>query len=167
MSEQNYPSRKATRLKGYDYSQTNAYFITICTHKHNRIFGDVIYGNESKPSFCRLSKYGEIAKQELLDLQNRYPHVTIDNYVIMPNHIHAIISLHESCEMHPNTSDIICAFKSLTTRKCRQNGFPQIPLFQTSYYDEIIRSKAHYQSSWQYIDNNPTKWSSDKYYKEQ
>ena len=165
MQNKNYPNRKSPRLKGYDYSTTNAYLITICSHHHRMVFGSVIHGDELTPSICKLSNYGEIAEQELLDLPRRYPFVSLDNYVIMPNHIHILFSLHETDGPRPNISDIVCTFKSLTTRKCRQAGF-QTTLFQDSFHDEIIRSEAHYLNTWHYIDINPIKWSLDKYYKE-
>ena len=167
MQNKNYPKRKPRRLEGFDYSSTNAYLITICSHNHNMVFGNVIHGDEMNPSVCQLSKYGEIAKQELLALTQRYPYITLDNYIIMPNHIHILFSLHETNGTpRPGISDIVCTFKSLTTRKCRQAGFPQSPLFQDSFNDVIIRSEAHYLNTWHYIDINPIKWSLDKYYKE-
>ena len=166
MQNRNYPKRKSPRLEGYDYSTTNAYLVTICSHNHNIVFGNVIHGDELTPSICKLTKYGMIAEQELLNLTHRYPYISIDNYIIMPNHIHILLSLHETDYPRPSISDIICTFKSLTTRKCRQAGFPKTPLFQGSFHDEIIRSESHYLNTWHYIDINPIKWSLDKYYKE-
>ena len=75
------PKRKPTRIPGYDYSAPNYYFVTLCTHNKSCIFGDA----------CRLNAWGETAKINLLKMQELHPELRIDNYVIMPNHIHAII----------------------------------------------------------------------------
>src|SRR3990167_5241886 len=77
--------RHSIRLKGYDYSQPGAYFVTICTHKGQCLFGDVIAGR------MRLNEYGAIIKNEWLRIEELRPNVMVDKYVIMPNHIHGII----------------------------------------------------------------------------
>ena len=73
--------RKSTRLVGYDYANENYYYVTICTHEKRCIFGDV----------KALSKYGKIAEEELLKISKRFGTVKLDKYMVMPNHIHAII----------------------------------------------------------------------------
>lgn len=117
----------------------------------------------------RLSPYGLIAKRELLALESRYDFVKIDKYVIMPNHIHAIVILDgetAGASPRPTLSDVICAYKSLTTRACnalrKQQGSG---IFQTSFYDKVIRNEEGYLKAWQYIDENPRKWHNDEYYK--
>ena len=88
----------------------------------------------------------------------------IEKYVIMPNHIHLIIAIKSTAGASPcpTVSDIICAYKSLTTRECRNfyNGI----IWQKSFYDHIIRDENDYLRIWEYIENNPLKWSEDKYY---
>ena len=85
------PYRKSIRLKEYDYSQNGAYFITICTHNRERIFGDIVGQGLCS---CRLSPIGEIINNEILNIEKRYMGIKIDKYVIMPNHIHLIIQIH-------------------------------------------------------------------------
>ena len=75
------PNRKPTRLANYDYSNQNYYFVTICTHNKLKLFGDV----------NKLNALGEIVKSELLNIPNHFEDIQIDKYVIMPDHIHAII----------------------------------------------------------------------------
>ena len=77
--------RRSIRLQGYDYTQPGAYFITICTHEREPLFGDVVGGE------MHLNDAGRIAEQCWLDIPNHFPHVELDEFVIMPNHVHGIL----------------------------------------------------------------------------
>ncbi len=109
-----------------------------------------------------------MAEKQLFALEERYDYVTIDKYVIMPNHIHAILILDgetAGASPRPTLSDIICTYKSLTTRNCNQIGnYKGRQIFQNSFYDRIITSEEGYLEVWQYIDENPRKWQNDEYY---
>ena len=112
--------------------------------------------------------FGRIAEQQLLLLPKRYPYLTVDNYVIMPNHIHAIFVLGDmaaGASPRPTLTDVVCAFKSLTTRECKKHGLTE-ELFQTSFYDHVIRCREDYDEIYQYIFNNPMQWKIDKLYAE-
>ena len=177
--KQNFPKRKHPRLKEYDYSLNGYYFVTICSKNMRHIFGKVepsSVGRGLAPAAqivperkVYLSQCGLIARQELLALESRYAFVRIDKFVIMPNHIHAIIVLDgetAGASPRPTLSDIVCTFKSLTTRACNALSEQQgSSVFQTSFYDKIIRNEEGYLSAWQYIDENPRKWQNDEYYK--
>ena len=162
------PKRKPARLKGYDYSQDGAYFITICTNDRKCILGNIV-GQGLAPAEIVLSQYGKIAKEQLLDLENRYKTIKIDKYVIMPNHIHIIVILGNTAgaSPRPTISDVICSFKSLTTRMCKKEGFAELHLFQSSFHDHIIRGEKDYQKIWEYIDTNPLKWELDCFYNDE
>ena len=162
----NLSKRKPTRLKGYDYSSSGAYFITICTHNKQCILGDIIVGQGLAPAEINLSQYGNIAKDQLLDLENRYKSIKIDKYVIMPNHIHLIMRINNPAGASPcpTISDIICSFKSLTTRACNKSDNKPQKIFQTSFHDHIIRNEKDYQKIWEYIDTNAIKWEQDCFY---
>lgn len=82
--------RRSTRLRGYDYSQPGAYFVTICTHRRACLLGNVV-GTE-----VRLDAVGQIVQVAWQDLPNRFPGVLLDASVIMPNHIHGIIVITEA-----------------------------------------------------------------------
>ncbi|RME47185.1 MAG: transposase [Caldilineae bacterium] len=82
---QNKPNRRSIRLKGYDYTQPGAYFITICTHDRAHLFGEVVDGE------MRLNALGEIARQCWTAIPDHFPHAALDEFVIMPNHVHGII----------------------------------------------------------------------------
>ncbi len=81
------PNCRSIRLKGYDYSQSGAYFITVCTRDRAHLFGEVVAGE------MRLNAFGEIVRAAWFDLPNHYNHVRLDTFVIMPNHVHSIIIL--------------------------------------------------------------------------
>ena len=98
-------------------------------------------------------------------LEKRYPSLKIDQYVIMPNHIHAILMLGETVadDPRPSIMDIVCAYKSLTTRACKKFA-PIDKLFQTSFYEHVIRGREDYNEIAEYIINNPKQWELDKLY---
>lgn len=149
--------RKHPRLKEYDYAQPGYYYVTIHIEKNGPILSSIGRGLN-----VILSPIGLIVQEQLLLLEKRYPYVKIDKYVIMPTHIHAIIVLGENtagASPRPTLLDIICAFKSLTTRACnRIFNTPGKKLFQTSFYESVLRNEQAYLECWRYIDGNPGKW---------
>ena len=158
------PQRKHPRLDNYDYSTAGAYFITICT-QNRRCFLSHIVGRGLAPAETQLTGYGAIAEEQLLLLEERYPQLKINQYVIMPNHIHTILLLEETAgaRPRPTITDVVCAYKSLTTRKCKQFK-PIEKLFQTSFYEHVIRGQADYDEIAEYIVNNPKQWELDQLY---
>ena len=95
------PKRKATRLKGYDYSTPGMYFVTICTHNRQCILSDITVGTGVLD--CpknTLSVYGQTAYKQIKIMSELYDNITIDKYVIMPNHIHMIIQILELDKPH-------------------------------------------------------------------
>ena len=143
-------SRKHPRLKQYDYSTPNYYFVTICTKDKGCIFG---HPNALNP-------YGEIAKQGILEIEVHFPGVTVDKYVVMPNHIHMILILHG--EKTPLFT-VVGQYKSHVTRQIRQLD-PKRDVWQTSYHDHIIRNQKGYENIWLYIESNPANWEKDCFY---
>ena len=149
------PKRKPTRLKDFDYSQNGYYFITICTHNKQKTLCDIV-GEGLAPPETILSNYGEIVKEQLLNLEKRYCGVKVDKFVIMPNHIHIILVLEKTggASPSPTVSDIICGLKSLTTRA---SGLK--PFWQRSFHDHVIRGKQDYLKIYNYA-----KWSEDCFF---
>ena len=105
---------------------------------------------------------GSIIREQLLELENRYPYVKIDKYVIMPTHFHAIIRLTggpEKPDLRPDLSAVIGAFKSLATRAVNEHmGIRGYRVFQVSFYDTVLRNEQAYRECWRYIDGNPSRW---------
>ena len=97
-------------------------------------------------------------------LEGRYSFVKIDRYVIMPNHIHAIIVITEDAagvNPRPTLMDIICVYKSLTVRECRRMGHVG-ELFQVSFFEHVIRDLDDYVAHVRYILENPRNWHADE-----
>ena len=161
------PKRKRTRLKGYDYSLPGSYFITICTKDKKHLLSEITVGQGLAPAENRLTIYGFIAKEQIEALEKSYNNITVDKYVIMPNHIHVILILNYTAgdSQNPTITDIICAYKSLTTRECKKVR-PVDKLFQTSFYEHVIRGREDYEEISEYIVNNPKQWELDNLYSE-
>ncbi len=162
-----FPKRKPPRLKGYDYSSPGAYFVTVCTKNKCKILSNILVGQGLAPAVNNLTSYGYIVKSEIESIEHNYKHVKIDKYVIMPNHIHILISIYETtagASPCPTISDIICALKSKATIKCRKQGFTEKHLFQSSFHDHIIRGEKDYNKIWEYIDTNIIRWDKDCFY---
>ena len=163
--EKELPKRKPIRLKEFDYSTPKGYFITVCTENRRKILSSVV-GEGLAPPEIKLTKYGETVNENLLSLKTRYSNLQIDNYVIMPNHIHIIFVLLEEtggASPSPTISDIVCAFKSQCVRDVRKLGFSG-KLFQRSFYDHVIRGREDYEEIARYIYENPLNWENDELY---
>lgn len=150
------PKRKLTRLNGYDYSLPNYYFVTICTKDKRCIFGDA----------QKLNVYGKIVKDEIMNISKHFDNVEVDKYVVMPNHIHAILIFNnaERSRPFPTLSTVIGLYKSGVSKEIHKID-SSLDVWQKSFYDKIIRNEKAYQAVCQYIDENPLKWKLDKYYK--
>ena len=160
------PKRKPNRIPHFDYSTPGAYFVTICTQDKAPLLSTVVGGGAPDAPDVRLSRYGEIAQKYILS-GNRIPGVTVDKFVIMPNHIHLILLVDDTGDTGtpraPSpTNAVIPHFVSTLKRFCHRDFGKKI--FQRSYHDHVIRNEASYQKIWQYIDNNPTLWQEDCFY---
>ena len=152
MAENVYPKRKSPRLQEYDYTTPNYYFITICTQQKKKLFGEI--GN--------INRFGQIATEAFLQIPSHFSNVTVDKFVVMPNHVHAIIVLKES---QVNLSTVIGLYKSFVTKKIHEH-MPDFRVWQASFHDHVIRNQKSYEKIWTYIDTNPIKWSEDCFYEE-
>ncbi|MEG2875783.1 MAG: transposase [Hydrogenoanaerobacterium sp.] len=147
------PNRKPTRLASYDYSNQNYYFITICTHNRLHLFGDV----------NKLNVFGEIAKTQLLNISNHFEGIYIDKYVIMPDHIHAIVVIGcggkaERSRPFPTLSTVVGLYKSGVSKRIHEI-YPNVEIWQKSFNDRIIRNEQGYLKICKYIYENPLNWS--------
>jgi REP element-mobilizing transposase RayT len=158
--------RRSIRLKGYDYSQCGAYFITICIN-HGRTFLGKIREGE-----MFASPAGEMVAESWDDLPLRFPNIDLDEFTIMPNHIHGIFLITD-LDSRPNDNPttlgtIIGALKSISTHQYikgveKHNWEPfDKKLWQRNYYDRIIRNERELEAIRAYIINNPANWTEDK-----
>ena len=130
-------------------------------------------------AFCRpqLTEIGHIVENEISVLSNTYPDVWVDKYVIMPNHVHMIVFLNTAGDGSvmergrtvgdgtPTLQSVVGRIKSYTAKRWSDMcNTKHQTLWQRSFHDRIIRNEAEYQHIWQYIDENPARWTDDKYY---
>ncbi len=164
-------SRKSIRLKGYDYSQEGAYFVTICAINMINLFGHV------RNNKMALNPFGRIAKRVWVQLPVSFPEVEIysDELVIMPNHIHGIIWIYDvgatdpvarrtSGRQKPNILGVtVGQYKSRVTKQVNQlREKPGTSVWQRNYYDRIIRNDKELQAIREYIIDNPLRWADEK-----
>jgi len=163
--------RRSIRLKGYDYSQAGAYFVTICTQDRICLFGEVADDR------MRLNGAGEMAVSLWQQLPTRFPDIEIDAFIVMPNHLHGIIVLPDGgaavgaplvgARNVPTLGHIIGAFKSAATvayvRGVKSNGWPEFRqrLWLRNYYEHVVRDETALNRIRQYIDENPARWAFD------
>jgi REP element-mobilizing transposase RayT len=175
------PRRKNLRLRSFDYSQAGAYFVTICTQENRCIFGSASDG------IMHLNAAGEMVERWWLELNSKYDHIQTGQHIIMPNHIHGIITIVGAAlcgcpeasmqqpavigqEGHPHRGaptlgDIIGWYKTMSTneyiRHVKTDHWPPFPrrLWQRNYYEHVIRHSQDLDSVRTYIDRNPLRWS--------
>lgn len=166
--------RRSIRLQEYDYSQAGAYYVTIVLWRREHVLGDIIDAE------MQLNKFGQIVQYAWYDLPKHYPHVELDSFCIMPNHVHAIIILNDYGKggsasgdasisnlktrpyvRHP-LSEVVRAFKSFSARRINSLRNTQgIPVWQRNYYEHIIRNQKDYLAKSNYIMDNPLNWEED------
>ena len=144
-------TRKSPRIQNYDYSTENFYFITICTAHRRCFFGTV----------SQLNIIGKIAREQMEKLNEHYPNVHVEKYVIMPNHVHMILSVRKSGEN--DVQQVIAQYKSGVSREARKIK-SDLVLWQRSFHDHIIRNQKQFEKIWLYIEANPMRWEEDCFY---
>jgi putative transposase len=157
------PNRKSLRRKDYNYSTPGGYFVTICCKDQGHRFGKITDG------IMHLNPLGRIAHDEWLKLPQRFPHITLKEFVIMQNHMHGIIFIN-SCSENGDDSlskpatlgEMIGAYKSLVNHHCHKlfKRHDQVmgKLWHRNYFERIIQDDLAYQRIAAYIVNNPKAW---------
>ena len=188
------PKRKTTRLQGYDYSTPGAYFLTLCTENRqcilSRIVGTGVLDGPPNPITApvgtgvldgppvpvppsilggpqiHLLPYGKIADKYIRQLHNFYDNISVESYVIMPNHIHILLFVKEDgpsrtpvpTTQNSTVSRFISTFKRFCNKESNRN------IWQSRSYDHVIRDQEDFDKHLKYIQENPAKWESDKLY---
>lgn len=177
--------RRSIRLKGYDYSLAGLYFITICTQNRRCLFGKIDHDE------MILNEAGRMVWDEWEKLPQRFPHVELQAFIVMPNHFHGVLEIvGATLVVAPNEKgqpqgiaptdqgiaptskktigDMMDAFKFITTveyiRGVKTHNWPRFDgkLWQRNYYEHIIRNQHAYENISQYIINNPANWQADR-----
>ena len=167
------PVRKHPRLKGYDYSSNGVYSLTLCVEGRHEMLGKIVGRDVLIAPYIELSEYGKIVDKHINKINMINDIISVDKYVIMPNHIHMIIIIQHSEKSsvgergamrtsRPTSASIPSLMRSFKTMVTKEIGFS---LWQTTYHDHIIRDEEDYWYRWNYIDQNPAKWAEDEFYK--
>jgi REP element-mobilizing transposase RayT len=177
-----WPNRRSVRLRGYDYSQPGAYFVTINVQGGHCVLGDVVDGH------VRLTDLGQIADAFWDQVPERFPHVSIDQKIVMPNHVHVIIVIHDPLidrtgeredpasttgavapadtptdGKRPTLGQIVAYYKHQTTVRINERcGNDPARFWQRSFYDQIIRNRRALDAIRKYIADNPPNWELDR-----
>ena len=166
--------RRSIRLKHYDYSQSGLYFVTICAFQKNCWFGEI------KDYKMVLNQIGKIVAEEWLNTPNIRTNFQLDEWIIMPNHLHGIVMICNPEKNNLETQDFgiifedkkkqksnslgvfIGGFKASVTKRinCYRHTY-DIPLWQRNYYESVIRDENHLEKVRKYIINNPISWQED------
>lgn len=173
------------RLQNYDYSQPGMYFVTICAKDRQSLFthpmgtnlkadvgADLCVrpnnNNDNNNNHIQLNDVGLFVKHWWYELPNKFPTIKIDEYVIMPNHVHGIIDIAETgTHIGAPLHRVVQWFKTMTSndyfKYIKQNGLPETgKLWQRNYYEHVIRNEIDLNYTREYIVNNPTQWANDE-----
>ncbi len=180
------PNRQTLRLRGYDYSSSGWYFVTICTENRVNLFGEVVGAWRDAPDeySMRLSEYGLILDNVLKSVGKHHP-VNFDIFQIMPNHVHLVIRILDKCTLSgvldysrytgasrraptsnknkPTLGWIVGIIKTTSTHAINiLRNTPSQKIFQRNYYEHIIRNENELWQIRQYIKDNPKNWIKDE-----
>ncbi|TVP88331.1 MAG: transposase [Pseudomonadaceae bacterium] len=167
-SVKNLPQRKSPRLKNFNYQARNIFFITLCTHQRRLYFGS-INGGEMRPS-----SVGILTRDMWLRLPRHVPGLELLDFVLMPNHLHAIIITpgrsdgQPECFGKPRSGSlptIMRNYKAAVTREVRLT-YRVKQLWQRGFYEHVVRDEKDYLRIAEYIAQNPLKWHVDRLYQE-
>lgn len=175
--------RRSIRLKHYDYTSEGMYFVTMCTRNRECLFGDLVDGE------MQLNDQGKAIEMAWKELPIGFPSIALDEWIIMPNHVHGIIVFTSAdvgappvgaCNVSsvnsqtragtrpaPTLGHVIGAFKSIAThayiRGVKDHGWPPFPgkLWQRNYYEPVIWNEHELLETRKYIQENPLKWDLD------
>ncbi len=162
------PTNKPMRLPHFNYAWPNQFFITICTQYRNHLFGEV------KQGIMHLSEFGNISHRCWQEIPDHFPEIEIDEFVIMPDHIHGILLFgstnnqpavlgRHACQkeilpQHQKLSVIVGSFKSVVSKRIRSMDPHLHQIWQKSFYDKLIRTDKQLALVRRYIKNNPQNW---------
>ena len=158
--------RRSIRLPNYDYSQSGAYFITICVQNHNCLFGRILTTVDGAE--LQLNAQGLMVHDAWNEMPAKHPGLVLEEYIVMPNHFHALVisdASDQGCKY--NLSEVVHRFKTLTTKRyahgVRKYGWPKFPgrLWQRNFWERVIRNEKELEAIRDYISYNPAKWEDD------
>ena len=171
--EHGFPERKPLRIDYYDYNTPGGYFITFCTHNRKNTLCRIVGAIHESPK-PELTDCGKITS-EIIQSIPEHLCVTVDRYVIMPNHVHLILLITEEgasrairespLQQRTIISKTVGYIKMNASKGIRQR-YGNITVWQRGYYDHVIRNREDYEMIAKYIYENPMRWQSDRLFSE-
>ena len=160
------PRRKTIRLQEYDYNSPGAYFLTLCTENKRCLLSRIVGTGVLDGPSVALTMYGKIAEKYIRQMDDFYEDITVESYVIMPNHLHILLVVRENgpsgtpvpTAQNSRVSRFVSAFKRFCNREYGKN------IWQYRSYDHVIRDQQDYLEHLRYISENPYRWESDVLY---
>ena len=165
--EKDLPKRKSTRLKNFDYNAIGGYFITLCTEDRRQILSRIVGGDVlGDPKNTELLPYGIVADKYIKQMSDFYENIIVEQYVIMPNHIHLLLFVCDDGSPRTSTptkqtstvSHFVSTFKRFCNKEYGRN------IWQRGFHDHIIRGREDYEEITKYIYENPIRWHYDELY---
>ncbi|HQV26846.1 MAG TPA: transposase [Thermoflexales bacterium] len=153
--------RRSIRLRNYDYAQAGAYFVTLCEHERECLFGEISLGGPMQYSMA-----GEIVAEQWLWLEEHFVQVELDAWQVMPNHFHGILLLMDRDTLgvrRKPLGQLIGAFKTTSAKRINQlRGTPGAPVWQRDFFEHVIRGPHSLERIRRYIELNPSRWANDR-----
>ena len=188
MSSEEWKKRKTPRLQCFDYSSVGVYFLTLCTQNRqcilSRVVGTGVPDCPGEPQNIivgtgvpdcpqiQLTQYGEIAEKYIKQIDAFYEHLSVESYVIMPNHVHLLLFVKDNGQSRTpvptnvtRANSVVSQFVSTFKRFCNKEYGQNI--WQSRYYDHIIRNRNDHEEHMRYIYENPMRWYYDELYAEE
>lgn len=126
------------------------------------LFWENVGASIARPENICLSQYGKIVVEAIEKISTIYPAITVDNYVVMPNHVHLLLQIHSDCNgramLAPTISKVVQQMKGFVTKQIGKS------IWQKLFHDHVVRDEAGYLKIWNYIEGNPSKWEEDCFY---
>jgi putative transposase len=165
--DSNIHRRRSIRLQGYDYSQAGAYFITAVASQRECLFGEIVNGE------MKLNEFGKMIEDAWKWLETQYSYVELLNGIVMPNHFHGLLTIHDNDGRGGSRSAptptkrkplgrLIGAFKTVSTKQINLLRHTEgTMVWQRNYYEHIICNEKEMENIWKYIEANPSMWADD------
>ena len=172
--ENQFAVRKTLRMSHYDYNTPGAYFLTFCTHNRKHFLSRIVGAIHESPE-PQLTTCGKILDAVMQNIPTHL-HVTIDRYVIMPNHVHliaviteedALREIRESPLQSRSIMSKLIGYIKMNASKAIRQHYGDVTVWQRGYYDHVIRNQEDYVALAEYIQTNPLRWELDQLYAEE
>lgn len=169
MADEQKRRRRSIRLPCYDYCREGVYFVTICSHQRECILG------ETKEGTLKLNDIGHVVKDCWEEIPKHFPNMELDQYVIMPNHIHGLIVIERQLPGRKRSSPdrnnvapqslgvVVRSFKAAVSRAVKQRSKGSVsPVWQRNYFEHVVRNDEDFSRIREYIFLNPIQWEEDE-----